>query len=180
MSYLPPSENDVESGVKYSVQVSLRSNDFRGSIFGADDPDDKPTWQFKTEPPRHAWSPVNLLLGKPAFVLLDREAREIVRIRRRKRIPPCFEIVANAAVVGEIRRLGMFTYRIYLAGGPSWMFRIPPFTHHFCAISDGCAGAWAAVVSSEMNWAVLVRPESDDLRLLAALAFIHRERCVYT
>lgn len=179
MRYSPPTEKDVERGAQYVIQVSLASSDCPGTVFAGADAGDEPTWQFKTEPPRHAWSPVNLVLGKPAFVFLDRDAREILRIRRRKRIPPSFEILQNAAVVGEIRRLGVVTYRINLRGGPTWSFRMAPFTQLFFAVSNGRVGAWVQVWRSEMCWVILVRPEVDDLRLVAALAFIHRERCHY-
>src|SRR5581483_9244248 len=136
-------------------------------------------WQFKTEPPRHAWSPVNLL-GKPAFVLLDRATREVLRIRQHKRIPPCFEIVQSAEIVGEIRRLGVVSYRVQLVGGLTWTFRMPPFTHYFCATSNANTRVWVRVWRSEMTWVLLVPPEADDVRLVASLAFIHRERSVYT
>lgn len=175
--YVPPSDEEVERGGKYCFQISLASEAYPGSVFVW--PEDEPRWQFKTEPPRHAWSPLNLF-GKPVFVLLDRGTREILRIRRRRRVPPSFEIVQNGEVVGTILRRAIVTYRVELVGGPTWSFRMPAFTQNFCAISSGNAGAWVKVVYSEMNWVVLVRPQSDDLRLVAALAFIHRERCAYT
>lgn len=113
-------------------------------------------------------------------MVLDREAGEILRIRRRKRIPPCFEIIRNAEVVGEIWRLGVVTYRIELVAGPIWTFRMPPFRQLFFATSNANTRIWARVVFLEMTWIALVPPEADDPRLVAALAFIHRERCVYT
>jgi hypothetical protein len=177
MAEVVPSEDDVKHGIKYGFQVSLASSDFPGSISGGRE--ENTTWLYKTEPARNAWSPRNLL-RKPAFVLRDGEAREVLRIRRCKRIPPCFEIAQNGAVVGTIRRLGIVSYRIDLVGGPRWLFRMPIFTHCFYARSTLDTRVWIQVFSSEMNWIALVQSQADDLRLVASLAFIHRERCAYT
>jgi hypothetical protein len=183
--FIEPSADDIECGSCYIFHVSLASSDFPGRILArADEPHadhpnaDDPTWRYTTEPCRNAWSPVNLF-GKPAFVLLDREGQEVVRVRRMKRIPTRFGIIQKGEIVGEIRRRGIVTYRISLKDGPSWVFQMRVFRQHFCAASSANQRAWVRVWCCEEQWLVLVQPEADDLRLIASLAFIHRERCAY-
>jgi hypothetical protein len=113
---------------------------------------------------------------------MDRESHEVVRIRRQQRIPPRFEMIQSGGVVGTIALRSPLRTRYTLAfsEGPTWFFRMPLFTVLFQGESNSSSRLWVQVAPSEKQWNVLIEPGADDLRLLASLAFIQRERWSYS
>ena len=118
------------------------------------------------------------LFRKPDFVLLDHEEREVLRICRTTRFPPRFSMIQNGEVVGTIKLRSIFLnkYAINLKAGPKWTFRMPLFTIYFHGESSSNSRVWVVVGPSKMEWTLLTEAGTDDVRLLAGLAFIHGER----
>ena len=74
-----------------------------------------------------------------------------------------------------MRSLFRIKYSIDIQGAGSWTFRLPLFTVQFRGDSQAGTDVWVIVGPSKMEWNILIRPGTNDLRLLAALAFIHNE-----
>jgi len=149
-----------------------------GAIFTADD---RPRWRFEPNPKRSAWS-VRNIFKKPDFVVFDPDAHEVLRVRRKRRVPPQFEMVQDNRPVGEIALRSVFrnTYAITLAGGSTWLFRMPLFAVTFHGESQDGRQVWVRVGPRKTRWNILLDASLDHLHLLAALAFIHREWWCYS
>ena len=175
----PPSPEEIERGVPYSLQLN-GALDCPGAIL-AEPGNANVRWHCRTDPCRSPYSPLNLL-RKPDFVLTDPEERVVLRIRRNSRVPPRFNMIQDGEVVGTIclRSILRNKYAIALKAGPTWTFRMPLFTVHFHGESTAESRVWVAVGPSKLQWTLLAQPGTDDLRLLAGLAFIHREWWCYS
>ena len=57
---------------------------------------------------------------------------------------------------------------------------MPLFTVYFHGESSSNSRVWVVVGPSKRQWTLLAEAGSDDERLLAALAFIHREWWCYS
>lgn len=174
-----PTPDDVERGVQSCFQISTAS-DSSGWIRTQPEATDF-RWQFGTEPKRSAWSPLNLL-RKPDFVVRDQEMREVLRIRRLSRIPSRFEVIQAGELVGTIRLRSLLRnrYTLDFREGSTWTFRMPLFSIQFYGMSTTGSRVWVIVGPGKRQWNLLMDPESDDIRLLACLAFIHREWWCYS
>lgn len=175
----PPSEEVIERGVKFSTGISHHPAapvcfvpESAGAGFDG---------TLGPDPSRSAHSPVNLL-RKPDVVLRDATWSEVLRIVRRSRWPARFELLQAGRVVGSVERKGLFRnrYVIGLAGGSTWVFRMPLFTICFWGVSERGERLWVQVGPSKQQWNFLLEPGADDLRLIGALAFIHREWWCYS
>ena len=84
--------------------------------------------------------------------------------------------------VGEIALRSVFrnTYAITLAGGSTWLFRMPLFAVTFHGESQDGRQVWVRVGPRKTRWNILLDASLDHLHLLAALAFIHREWWCYS
>ena len=179
MRQRPPSPDQIERGVQYVFQLSQDAC-YSGAIH-AEPGTWAVRWYFRTEPCRSPVSPLNLF-RRPDFVLRDVEEREVLRIRRTTRFPPCFNMIENGAVVGTVRLRSILLnkYEIVLNAGPTWTFRMPLFTIHFHGESSSNSRVWVYVGPSKMRWTLLAESGTDDVRLLAGLAFIHHEWWCYS
>jgi hypothetical protein len=173
-SWRPPTPDQIERGVPYFFQLSWATGYPSWIIAEPGNPTVR--WHCRTEPCRANFSPQNLI-RKPDFVLLDHEEREVLRICRTTRLPPRFNMIQNGEVVGTIGLRSIFQnkYAINLKAGPKWTFRMPLFTVYFHGASSSNSRVWVIVGPSKMEWSLLTEAGTDDLRLLAGLAFIHRE-----
>jgi hypothetical protein len=66
-------------------------------------------------------------------------------------------------------------YVIEFNGGYRWFFQMPMFTVFYKGVSENGAEVRVRMERHD-TWYVQIPSNSDNLRLVAALAFIHRER----
>jgi hypothetical protein len=117
----------------------------------------------------------------PDFVVYDKTDKELIRIKCERRLPGArFVMLEDGAPVCRIRQRSILLnkYRMDFAGQPKWTFHMPLFTGNFKGNSEG--GARIQVhLQTHYQWYVFIDSDADSLRLVAALAFIHRERLRY-
>ena len=65
------------------------------------------------------------------------------------------------------------------SSAPGWMFRMPLFTVFFGGESTAGELFWVEVGPSNLQWNVLFQPGTDQVPLVAGLAFLHRQRWCY-
>lgn len=176
----PPTPDEIERGASYRSLLAWELS-FPGRIVAKSGEDAILRWHCRTVPDRSPYSPLNLIRN-PDFVLLDHEERESLRIRRYSRIPPRFNLIQNGDATGTIglRSIFLNKYAINLKDGPTWTFRMPTFTNCFYAVSSSNSHVWVVMGPSKLDWTLLAEPATDDVRLLAALAFIHRRWWCYS
>jgi hypothetical protein len=176
--YIDPSPSEIERGAGYVFQLDGGASDAPGCIY---DNAGNACWNYRTEPRRSAYSPLNLV-RKPDFVLLDHESQEVLRISRNTRVPPRFDIIQNGGVVGTIglRSILRNKYMLTLKGGPAWTFRMPLFTIHFYGKSSVDSRVWVVIGANKTEWYLLTQAGTTDVRLVGGLAFIHREWWCYS
>ena len=179
MASRPPTQNEVEQGIGYASLVEL-DRPASGAIYDTSDPP-KICWHCSTEPSRTPYSPLNLL-RKPDFVFVEVASRRTVRIRRTRRIPATFGIIDNETNVGVIQRKGVLRnrYLVTISEGLEWTIRMPLFTIDFYGVSNQGSNIWIKVWPHKTQWQLLFAEGDDDRRLLAAIAFIHREWWCYS
>jgi len=101
----------------------------------------------------------------------------VLRVRKVGRFPPRFEMIENGVSVGTIRRRGFLRnrYTVDFPSGPSWTIHLPLFTLNFGGVSSAGGKVWILVGPPKLQWNLLFQSGAADVRLLFALAFIHRE-----
>src|SRR5487761_1092453 len=156
-----PGPEDVKRGVPYALLLHGVVNEVPASIFDAPDTAE-PRWHFTTRPRRSPWSILNLR-RKPELLMLDREEREVLRIRRRRRIPPCFDLIEKGQHVGTIRLRSVLRnrYTLTMNGGPTWTFRMPLFTVLFYGESSIGTRLWV-LMAHKTEWHLLIQAQADD------------------
>ena len=130
---------------------------------------------FRTGP-EHFYSTYGLF-HLPDFVVYDTAGRELLRIRRERRLPSQFVVLEDGRPVSTIRQRSIFLnkYTMDFADGSRWMFHMPLYTVFFGGVSG--SGASVRVLLETHNvWYVLIDSGVDTLHLVSSLAFIHRER----
>lgn len=168
-----PDEDTVANGGKYCFVLDVENRSSTGKIWN--DQGDL-VWHYA--PRRNA---VGYSLGnpfyKPDFVVFDNNERQTVAIRRSSFIPSRFYVLTDDFAVGQIAMTSPFLnrYRIKIDGLPTCVFRMPLFTVHFYGQLNNDTKVWVVVGPSKMQWRVLTESALDDVRLLAALAFIHNQ-----
>ena len=174
-----PNPEEFVRGAHYYFEIG-NTSDAPGWIF-AEPETASFRLHYRTEPRRSAYSPSNLF-RKPDFLVLDHQNQEVLRISRYTRVPACFNIIQNGEVVGTIglRSLLRNKYSLELKDGPTWTFRMPLFTIQFDGESNANSRVWVRLCPSKRQWNLLTQVGADDLRLLAGLAFIHREWWCYS
>lgn len=114
----------------------------------------------------------------PDFVIYDKSDNELIRIKRdRGFVVSRFVMIENGIAVCRItqRSILLNRYQLVFADGATWKFHMPLFTVIFKGWSE--TGARIRVrLRSHNVWYVMIDSEADNPRLVAALAFIHRER----
>ena len=117
-------------------------------------------------------------LRLPDFMVCDTAGRELFRIKRIRRLPPArFVMTENGRPVCTIRQQRVLLNRYALAfdGGEMWTFHLPLFSVFFTGATPN-GGQILVRLWSHNTWQVRISAGNDSPRLLAALAFIHRER----
>ena len=174
--FTKPDAGQIERGGKY---VSFIDNTpaSSGAIFCSSN---TPLWRYETRPLRGARNIANLL-RKPDFILSDTEHREIIRISRERRFPARFSIVEKNQTVGHIALSSLLrnSYSVEFSDSPGWLFHLRLFTVWFHGESSAGKHVWIRMGPTKRQWNLLVEPEADNVHLLAALAFIHREWWAY-
>lgn len=84
-------------------------------------------------------------------------------------------------IIGRVKMCSVFRnkYAIDIDPVNSWTFRMPLFTIRFFGDSRSGPEIWVAVGPSKMEWRVLIKRDTSEWPLLAALAFIHVEAWNY-
>ncbi len=171
-SRFPPKQPQLVQAGMYCFRCSYEGNgeicDSNGGVL----------WRFRTlHPsgrPRYPYGVFRL----PDFVVEDTTGKEIFRVRRVRAWPlGRFEMVHEGVPVCAIRQRSLLRnrYALEFPGGRRWWFRMPLFTVMFQGASE--AGETVRVRFRTHNvWFVVVEPKADAPQLVAALAFIHRER----
>jgi len=114
----------------------------------------------------------------PDFVVCDKADRELFRLKlERKWSLAQFVMVENGLPICTIKQRSILRNKFTLdfANGQKWAFRMPLFTANFAGLSETGDRIHVRVRTHNI-WYVLIDPKVDNPQLVAALAFIHRER----
>jgi hypothetical protein len=165
----PKRERQPGEGIPYGFQCNWDGN---GAIYKLEDnPDGDLLWHVRRLHPSRFF-PV------PDFGVFETDGRERFRIKIERRLPKArFVMVENGRTICTIRqRTFLFTkYTLDFVNGPKWSVHIPLFTVCFRAESDTGAKVRIRLVQHP-QWLVLIDDGADSPELVAALAFLHRER----
>jgi hypothetical protein len=134
-------------------------------------PSNEALWRFKTQRKRGFFQ----LL--PDFSLCDAAGKELLTVRcQRRYLRPRFVMIANGLSVCTIiqRRLLVKKYTLEFNTGEKWIFHMPLFTVFYRALS--ASGEIRVGMFRHDTWYLLFPHGLDDLYLIAAIAFIHREQ----
>ena len=156
-----PSAEEVKQGQQLYSRIGGRS----GAILGKDR-----TLTWKADGSLH-------LLRKSAFVVVDSDEKELLWVEKRRRLSLSFEMMEAGQHIGTVRLLSFLLnkYTLELKDGVTWTFHLPLYTVYFRADSTTGERVWMQVgPRTKLQWMVLVRPEFNDVRVLSAIAFIHR------
>jgi hypothetical protein len=168
----PPDAECIASGAKYACLIDYGDRNRTGKIYD----ESGLRWRYGVrENPscRRRENPFN----KPDFVVEGADGQQGPTIRRTAFIPSRFHIIENESVVGRIGMLSIFRnrYSIEIDGVGAWIFQMPMFTVNFRGDSAIDTEIWVIMGPGKMQWNLLLKPGLDDLRLVAAVAFIHNE-----
>jgi len=114
----------------------------------------------------------------PDFVVYDETDKELSRIKLERKWPLAqFMMVENGLPICTIRQQSILLnkYSLDFANGQRWVFRMPLFTVIFGGLSKTGEKVRVRLWSHNI-WVVLMDTSVDNPQLVAALAFIHRER----
>jgi hypothetical protein len=159
----------VEAG-KYCFRCSYEGN---GEIYNSNG---EILWRFKTlhRRPHYPYG----LFRLPDFVVHDKADKELFRIKlERKWSLAQFVMIENDMPICTIGQRSILRNKFTLdfANGQKWIFRMPLFTVNFGGLSE--TGEKIRVhVRTHNIWYVLIDAKVDSPQLVAAVAFIHRER----
>lgn len=159
----------IEAG-KYCFRCSYEGS---GEIY---DSNGGILWRFKTlhKRPHYPYG----LFRLPDFVVHDRSDKELFRIKlERKWSLGQFVMLEAGLPVCTINQRSFLRNKFTLnfSNGQKWVFRMPLFTVRFSGLSE--TGEKIRVgVRTHNIWYVSIDANADSPQLVAALAFIHRER----
>jgi hypothetical protein len=175
IDYKNPDAGQLERGGKYIL--FLRNSHGTSGVILSDSKTE--LWRFETRPKR---APSNFLRKPTHFILSDTQQGEILQITRERGFPARFNIVEKDRVIGKVtlRTILRNKYSIEFNGGPGWLFHMRLFTIFFSGESSSALCVWVRVGPTKRQWNLLVEPEVDNVYLLGALAFIHREWWCYS
>jgi hypothetical protein len=153
----------------------LCNHDGHGEIY---DRDSLKLWSFRSgyrgKPP----SVFALLPRLPDFSFCDTAGKELFAVSCRRRLPlDQFDMWEKGKPSGALRQRSFLRtkYAFDFADGTSWTFRMPLFTAYFSGVSSTGVSFQARLYRHD-TWYVQMPEGADTPRLLAALAFIQRER----
>ena len=156
-----PNANQREEGKLYGSGIGGRA----GIIF---DKSVEFRWRYDDQP---HW------FVKPDFVVTSDGVTEVLRIRRYKRFPPCFQTIEKGQVTGiiRLRSIPLNKYSLEITSGPTWTFLMPLYTVHFRGASSDGGRVWIQIgPRTKLKWNILVMPGCDTIQILSTIAFIHR------
>jgi hypothetical protein len=165
-----PKEKPVEAG-KYGFWCSYVGN---GEIYNSNG---KVIWHFKTLHirPHYPYG----LFRVPDFVVCDRAGKELFRIRLQRKWPLArFEMIENGSPICTFQQRSFLrnSFTFAFTDGQKWVFRMPLFTGRFGGLSETGEKIRAHSGRTHNIWYVSIDEKVDSPQLVAALAFIHRER----
>jgi hypothetical protein len=168
-----PDDECLVRGGKYVCEIAHEMHGRDGTV---SDETGVVRWRYyaRKNSSGHTWgNPFN----KRDFVIADPTGQAELVIRRISFIPSIFHLLDGDRVVGRIRMRSLLRlkYAIEVAGLNTWIFRMPPFTMRFRGNSGKRTDIWALVGPTKKQWGVLIRPDFNDERIVAAVAFIHNE-----
>ena len=137
----------------------------------------KPLWRYKSVG-RKSHSSLYGFFRLPVFVVQDLEGRELLAFTRTKRFPfAVYEVKEGDRLVGTIRqRAFLFNeYLLEFESGLRCTFRMPLFTVWFKGTSE-TGGRILVRLWQHRIWFVRLDSSINNFHLVAAIAFIHRER----
>ena len=114
----------------------------------------------------------------PDFIVYDPSGREWLRIVRNRRwLAGQFVMLENELPVGTITEHSplLNRYDLDFASGSKWNFHMPFFTVWFKGASETDAKVMVRIWGHQV-WYVRIDAVADHPHLVAALAFVHRER----
>jgi len=164
--------NQPGDPMKYGFQCTYEGS---GAIYEADKKE--PLWQFAGQEGRRERYPYGFF-RLPDFVVYDPDKRERFRCKRVRRLPRArFVMTENGQPICTIsqRSILLNRYRLDFASGERWTFHMPMFTIYFKGWSE-TGGKVFVRIETHNTWFLQIDEGRDSPQLLAALAFIHRER----
>ena len=159
----------IEGG-KYCFKCSYEGN---GEIYNSNG---EIVWRVKT-----LYSSLHYPYGffrLADFVVYDKSDRELFRIKLgRKWALAQFVMIENGLPICTVKLRSILRnkYSLNFANGQKWIFRMPLFTVNFGGLSEMGEKIRVRLWSHNV-WYVLIDANVDSPQLVAALAFIHRER----
>ncbi len=157
---------------KYCFKCSYEGN---GKIFASNG---EGLWRVETQhfggQRRYPYGLVRL----PDFVVYGKDNKEAFRVKlERKWALAQFVMLENGSPVCTIKLRSLLRnkYTLAFVNGQHWVFKMPLFTVIFRGRSDSGKEIRVRLWSHNI-WYVLIDPAADNPQLVAALAFIHRER----
>jgi hypothetical protein len=150
--------------------------DGNGGIYNRDN---KMLWRFST-PHKNSFLAFPRIFFHllPDFVFYDTTDQELLIIRCERRYPLTrFVMVGNGLQICTIKQMSILQnkYIIEFNSGYRWTFHIPMFTVYYKGVAE--TGEEVHIrMQRQDTWYVQIPSNLDDLRLVAALALIHRER----
>jgi hypothetical protein len=170
-----PDDSCIENGAKFWSLIDRYSNGHSGQI---EDAPESVRWRFgaRRNPDGHTFRNP---FGKKDFVVSEETGPREVIVRRTSFFLPEFQMIEGGHPVGRIRLVTPLRNKYAIdIGDRSWTFRMPLYTVHFFAESQGEGAAWV-IPKSNKAWGVLLRPGLSAWPLIAAIAFIQVERWNY-
>jgi len=155
----------------YRLEASWEGN---GQIY---DGEHKPLWRYMSVG-RFSDSSFYGFFRLPPFVVEDLEGHELLVFKRIKRFPfAVFEVKEGNQLVGTIRqRSFLFTsYLLEFENGFRCTFSMPLFTVWFKGASE-TGGRILVRLWQHRIWFVRLDSTINSFHLIAAIAFLHRER----
>jgi hypothetical protein len=174
---VPPDEQCIAHGHKFLCQIDRGTNGHSGNVM---DENGVVRWRYGTQKKLAGYRFANPF-NKPDFVIAPPDGSDEVVIRRLSFFPPVFSIVRSGKVIGSIKMRSLFRnkYVIEIDQVNAWTFRMPLYTISFFGESDTGPEIWVVLGPSKMEWKILVKRETSEWPLLAALSFIHVEAWNY-
>jgi hypothetical protein len=137
----------------------------------------EPLWRFTGQEGRRERYPYGFF-HLPDFVVYDPDKRERFRFKRVRRLPMArFIMIEDGRPICTISQRSplLNRYRLDFTSGERWSFHMPPFTIYFKGWS-ATGGKVFVRLDAHNTWHLQIDEGHDSPQLLAALAFIHRER----
>lgn len=159
----------IEAG-KHCFNCSYEGN---GEIYNSNG---EIVWRVKTlhTRPHYPYG----LFRLPDFVVYDKADKEVFRIKLEQKWSLAqFVMVENGLPICSIKQRSILRnkYTLDFANGQKWVFRMPLFTVNFGGLSETAKKIRVRLWTHNI-WHVLIDTNVDNPQLVAALAFIHRER----